>query len=253
MAGKTDAWDYALRIRGVTPRGLLLSRLGEYMRAYAALLGEGNEPKFAGIVKGSAVLRASVPSEQRAPTRRRLLVVSSRSAATPEDLAAQRARDQIADMLQQDQSTGDVEDPTGAVILKFERRNPAADQREYIVHDTAVIDGVVVSLRGIDDTVHLQLLDSEKCTHNVVVRDIAEARKLARHFRGDKLRARVHGTWRRTPEGEWKPHNLYLDGFEELSDASAGEVLDALASLGGERWSTMDDPQLLVRQLRGDG
>lgn len=59
MAGKRTDWDFALRIRGVTPRTLPMARLADYLKAWAVLLGDVNEPQFAGIVNGSAVLRAS--------------------------------------------------------------------------------------------------------------------------------------------------------------------------------------------------
>jgi hypothetical protein len=247
MAGKKDIWDYALRIRGTTPRAMSLLRLSEYMKAYAALLGQGNEPKFAGVVKGSVLLRASVPSERQTETRLRLL--SARSAAN-DDLM--RAHDQLADMLATDSVSGDVEDRNGAVVLEFSHRNPEPAQPEVIVQDTGIIDGVVVSLVGIDDTVHLRLLDSEQTSQKITVRDIGEARKLARHFRGDVLRVHVHGTWKRTGEGRWEAHALYLDHFEELGGESASELLNELSALEGNRWASMDDPQGELRRIRGD-
>ena len=247
MAGKKHDWDYALRIRGATPRSMPLARLGEYLKVYAALLGDDNEPKFAGVVKGSALLRASIASERKTATHRRLLLIRT-AAAHDENLI--RAHDQLADMLATDKASGGVEDRDGAVILEFTRRDVDLARPEHIVQDTGVIDGVVVSLVGIDDTVHLRLLDSENQSRKVTVRDINEARKLARYFRGGVLRVHVHGTWKRTGEGAWEPHALYLDRFEELGDEPASELLTELSALEGNRWSTMDDPQALLRRLK---
>lgn len=248
MADRKSDWDYGLRIRGLTPRSMPLARVGEYLKAYASLLGDGNQPKYAGIVKGSALLRSSIPSECKSATRLRLL--SARQPAAIDDGVA-RAVDLLADMLAADEAIGDLEDRQGAVILEFARRD-VAPTPEPIVQDTGVIDGVVVSLVGIDDTVHLRLLDSESRSHRVTVRDIGEARKLARYFRGEVLRIHVHGTWKRTHGGTWEPHALYLDHFEELGDELAGELLSQLSSLEGNRWATMEDPQALLRQLRGE-
>lgn len=247
MAGKKDDWDYALRIRGVTPRAMSLTRLGEYMKAYAALLGQGNEPKFAGIVKGSVLLRASIPSERQTETRKRLLSVR---VAANDDLM--RAHDLLVDMLATDSVSGDIEDRNGVVVIEFSRRSLEPAQSEVIVQDTGIIDGVVVSLVGIDDTVHLRLLDSEQTSQKITVRDITEARKLARHFRGEVLRVHVHGTWKRTGEGRWEAHALYLDHFEELGGESATELLNVLSALEGNRWASMDDPQAELRRIRGD-
>jgi len=68
--------------------------------AWAALLGEGNEPHFAGIVKGSAVLRASVPSSHRLATKVHLL-----SAQSGVDEHVTRSVMALADMRQRDKAT----------------------------------------------------------------------------------------------------------------------------------------------------
>lgn len=246
MTGKKDDWDYALRIRGATPRGLALARLGEYLRAYAELLGDAVEPHFAGVVKGSALLRASIPPEHKLNAQARLVLVKLDA-----DDATIGVVDTLAKMLDRDGFIGGIEDRAGAVILEFPKRAKQAEPREYIVQDSGVIDGVVVGLVGVDDTVHVRLLDSTSKIHKVTVRGIAKAWSLATYFRGTTLRVHVHGTWKRTSEGVWEPHSLYLDRFEELDDEPASEILSRLSALPGNRWSTMEDPEALLRSLRG--
>lgn len=250
MSRKLDTWDYALRIHGVTPKSVALARLGEYLKAYAVLLGTSNQPAYAGVVKGSARLRASIPVEHRTETRVRLLSVSHEvdfgNVASNDDSAI-RARNSLADMLARDGLSGELEDREGAVILRFEKPKPQMQAVEPIVHDTGVIDGVVIALGGIDDTVHLRLLTRPGEEVKLTLRDLNEARKAARHFRGDTVRAHVHGTWKRTSAGRWEPHSPYLDRIEELSDEAGGDLLTRLSALPGNRWSTMADPQTLLR------
>lgn len=247
MAGKRNEWDYALRIRGATPRGLSLSRLAEYLKAYASLLGDSNEPTFAGVVRGSALLRASVPHHRKLETKVRLI-----TAKLDADEGLIRVVDSLAHMMSRDGFSGDIEDRQGAVILEFRRPTAAVELREQVIHDVGVIDGVVVGLVGIDDTVHVRLQSSDGQTSKVTVRDLAIARQLALHFRGDAIRAHVHGSWKRNSEGVWEPLALYLDRFDELSDEPAGEILSRLSSLPGNRWATMDDPDGLLRNIRSD-
>ena len=116
MAARKHDWDYALRIRGTTPRAVPLARLGEYLKAYAALLGDANSPTYAGVVNGSALLRASVEPDRKAQTRTRLLAVSAGV-----DDALLKANDTLAQMLAADGLSGAVEDRSRAVILEFRR------------------------------------------------------------------------------------------------------------------------------------
>ena len=247
MVGRKHDWDYALRIRGTTPRAVPLARLGEYLKAYAALLGDANSPTYAGVVNGSALLRASVEPDRKAQTRTRLLAVSAGV-----DDALLKANDTLAQMLAADGLSGAVEDRSGAVILEFRRPDLDPDAMEHVVQDVGIVDGVVVGLQGIDDTVHLRLLGGDGQSIKVTVRDLAQARQLAVHFRGEMLRVHLHGSWKRGPEGRWEPHAIYLDRFEELSDEPVGELLSRLSALPGNRWATMDAPHELLRRLRGD-
>jgi hypothetical protein len=249
MAGKRNDWDYALRIRGVTPRLLPMGRLGEYIKAWAALLGEGNEPQFAGVVKGSAVLRAAVPLQSRLNTKIRLI-----SARSGSDDGAARAASTISEMMQRDRVAGEVRDRAGALILEFRRANlAAASHPSAPLHDVAVVDGVVTSMVGADDTVHLRLQDVGGITYKVTVRNLETARQLARHFRGEAVRAHVHGTWVRSADGQWQPHLLYLDRFELLDAEPTASILARLSALPGNRWATMDEPDKLLDEIRGTG
>jgi hypothetical protein len=73
--GERADWDFALRIRGVTPQRLPMTRLAEYLKQFAELHGSERDVHFAGIVKGSAVLRAAVEIEAHIEVSKRLLGV----------------------------------------------------------------------------------------------------------------------------------------------------------------------------------
>jgi hypothetical protein len=225
-----------------------LARLAEYLLAYAEVLGEGNEPRFAGIVNGSAYMRAQLPYDRKLDVKVRLMSVEAGGA----EASASRAVRVLSDMLERDGLTGEIEDRQGAVILQFKRPEREQDPKVHIVQDTGVLDGVLVGLVGLDDTVHLRLQDVGGKTYKVTVRDIGVARQLAKHFRGDPLRVHVHGSWKRTADGEWEPYSLYLDRYEETSDEPASTIFARLSVLPGNRWSTMGDPEKFLRELRSD-
>jgi hypothetical protein len=245
MKGSRD-WDYALRIRGVTPRTLSMFRLAEYLEEWAQLIGEENRPVFGGIVQGSAVLRASVPFDRKLEARSR--IVTAKAGASP---AAARAAERIERLMASDGARGQVEDRNGAVIYEF--RKPVVEPlpTEHVVTDAGVIDGTVVGIVGIDDTVHVRLQEGSGSVSSVSVRDMQLARQLATHFRGEPIRVHVHGTWKRDGAGVWSPHSLYADRLDELDPRAAAAVLDELAAIPGNGWATMDDPEALWRSIRG--
>jgi hypothetical protein len=250
MAPKRIEWDFAFRIRGITRDSMPMGRLAEYIRVYAELLGDSNDPRFVGVVKGSALVRARVPVDRQLDTKIRLMSITG-DVARADESSGRRAYATLAEMMATDGLSGDIEDRTGAIILKFERPRRVDAPKEYIVKDSGVLDGVLISLVGMDDTVHLRLQDVGGRTHKVTVRDIAMARRVATHFRDAPLRVHVHGTWKRTAEGKWEPYALYLDRFEELSDEPASAILSHLSGLPGNRWAAMEDPQAFLRDLRG--
>lgn len=240
-------WDYALRIRGVTPRSLSMLRLAEYLEKWAQLIGEENRPVFGGVVRGSAVLRASVPFDRKLDTRSR--IVSAKVGANP---AASRAAESIERMMASDGARGQVEDRTGAVIYEFRKPMVEPTPAEHVVPDVGVIDGTVVGIAGIDDTVHVRLQEGSGAVSNVSVRDMRLARHLATHFRGQPIRVHVHGTWKRDAAGVWSAHSLYADRLEELDSRTADVVLDELAAIPGNGWATVDEPEALWRTIRGE-
>jgi hypothetical protein len=244
---KKPKWDYALRIRGTTPQGIPLAKLAEYLKEFANLLGEAQRPVFGGIVKGSALLRSAVEANTNPGVHLRLVEAKS----DPETSAGKCAGN-IEKMLERDSLNGQIEDRSGAVIYEFRPKKKILEaQKEYIVHDTGIIDGIVVGITGVDDTVHIKLQATTGGTQSVVVRDIGTARQLAHHFRAGPVRMHVHGTWKRTAQGNWEPNSLYVDHFEELDDKTAKEILQELGELPGNNWASMKDPAAFLKELRG--
>lgn len=245
---KPSNWDYALRIKGVKkPQDIPLAKLAEYLKEFAHLMGDAQKPVYAGITKGSALLRSTVAPNAGHAVRLRLLEAQSDA----ETSAAKHANN-IVKMMERDNTEGQIEDRTGAVILQFSPKKKTPDRpKEYLIHDTAALDGMIVGISGVDDTVHIRLQDAAGETQNITVRSIEMARQLAKHFRAHLVRLHVHGTWKRTASGGWEPHSLYGDHFEELDNKSAKEIFQELAELPGNNWASMDDPSALLQELRG--
>lgn len=251
MSNRSD-WDYSLRLRGVNLEGLGLARLAQYMAEFAQLLGDDANPVFAGVVKGSVMLRAKDRSEIPMLTRSRL-----KRAANDEDEPAHRPFVKITKLLNADGATGEVLDHEKNTVVQFPtraRRAPAV--QEFVINDTGELDGVIVAVEGIDETAHLGLQD--QATREVVriqVRDMQLARLAAANFRGDVIRVRVHGTWRRGVDGKWSPQSLYADAIEELEQADARSAFVGLGEVRDVGWAKLSDAEAdrLVADLRSAG
>jgi hypothetical protein len=246
MTKKAD-WDYALRLRGLDPSSIPMAKLAEYLKDWAGLLGDANAPIFRGVVRGSVVLRARVDPIKRTEVRARL-----RSAQIQVDPGAAKFIEKLKTMMDRDAVVGTVIDRSGEVVMEFKgRKGEEEAPREYIVPDSGTIDGVVVGIQGIDDTVHIRLQEAGGAVFSVALRDLAMARKFAAHFRSDPIRVQVHGTWKRTAAGIWEPHNLMADGFDELDQTNAKETMDQLRAIPRNGWAELPDPIGFWKDLRG--
>lgn len=239
-------WDFALHIKGVSLKTLDMARLAEYIKEFAALMGEGASPKFAGIVKGSVVLRARDCNEHMGLTRQRLL------SAVNDEAPGHSAYQKIENLMRKDGTRGDIIDSQKSVILSFDSRKAANDDvREIIIHDNGEIDGTVVGIAGADDTAHVRLQVHGGKVETVTVRDMALARELATRFRLGPVRVYVHGTWKRTKEGVWEPNRVYADRIEDLDSDSVHDVFRELATIPGNGWSEVKDADELWKKIRG--
>lgn len=247
IMGKAKEWDIALKIRGLTPRTLPLSRLAEYLREFAALLGDEGKPVFAGIVAGSVVIRARETLQQP------VALVRSRVRAAREDREAPGGRNyaRLNELMAGDGANGIVLDKDENTIVELPGRQTVVQPpREYTMSDVGFIDGLVVGIAGVDDTVHIRIQEASGSTHSIDLRDLARAREVAQHFRAEPVRVHVHGTWTRTVDGKWVPKDVHFDRFEVLDVGTAREVFDALAAIPGNGWADIADPDALWKSMR---
>lgn len=244
----TREWDYALKIRGHKPRTLPMARLADYLREFAALLGDDANPAFAGMVDGSVVLRAI----QRSDSPKQLVRTRVKAARADRESPGGRSYAKLNEMLTADGADGIVLDRAGKTVVELPGRSERTlpPEPECFVHDVAFIDGTVVGIVGADDTVHLRLQEQTGEVRNVTVRELSLARELALRFRGDPVRVHVHGTWKRTARGVWEPATVYADRLETLDASDPAEVFRALAEIPGNGWRDVPDPDALLRAIR---
>lgn len=241
-------WSFALRVRGVTPQTMPLARLADYLREFGELLGNKEHVHFAGIVKGSAVLRAVVDDIAVTDSTKRLL--AARSGDAPKDTLDHAEK--IDRMMREDRACGDIIRHDGNVVYAFEgAKRKAPDVPELIVSQEGEIFGVVTRIGGRDETVPLLLAGADGNFYEVNVKGREQARAIATYLFGKPIRVFGQGTWKRTSEGVWKLTSFMVHGFDEADDRPLADVVNELRAISGNGWAKLDDPVGEWERLRG--
>lgn len=239
MSKTKSDWNFAMRVRGVTPASIPMARLAEYMREFAELLGSRQTVHFAGIIRGSVVLRARVDEQSTTDTSIRVLGVKRGDA--PKEAIERVAK--IDRLMREDGARGEIIRQDGNVIYAFEGARRATDvQPEITISQDGELIGTVMRIGGRDDTVPLLLGDADGKFYDANIKGRELARQMAAHLFGQPVRAVGNGTWTRCADGEWKLDRFLVTAFEVLDDRPALDVINEIRVLQNNGWASLDDP-----------
>jgi hypothetical protein len=242
---KTSSAHYDFRIDALTPETLRLRRFVDYVSALRGIFANADDVYFQKVRKGSAVLEFGVAAKAIARVERRLRLLGS--ADMPPDMAQQWTC--INRLLRRDSASARLSRKGGAVLAEFAGiRTPLA--QEAIVHENGTIDGIVVGVKGIDDSVPVWLKTDDglvqKCNAR---RDIA--RRLAPLF-DTCVRVAGKGRWRRGDDARWTLEEFDIQSFEQLDESPLAAVVQEIQALEGNGWNELDDAQAVWQEMRGD-
>jgi hypothetical protein len=203
--------NVCLIIDAFTPETLPMSRLAEYLKPFAAMLGSEANVHFEGVFGGSAACRAFVEPQDVPKVRERVQGIPSRTAPR----AAMKAYSDIDDLLVKDNAIGHVS-IDGHNLIEFPGRRRAVNEVIGPVQRNTSIEGQVYSIGGKDETINIHLRNGEielKCEVS-----IALARRLGPHLLGGTVRLVGHGLWNRI-DGNWQMKTFSADDFIVLDDS----------------------------------
>jgi hypothetical protein len=204
--------DYEFKIGAYSPKTIPLARLAEYMVLLAELLGEKDRVHFAGLGKGSCILKVAVQSEARIRARRR--VNAARSAEPDSPLRKTVAK--LNGMLREDNAEGSLK-AGDTKVLEFPGVREHTPQQIGPFNKATEIEGVLLRVGGQDASAHALVQDGEGKVWSCEV-DRGMARQLAPHIYGNPLRLRGEGRWTRTIEGRWELVRFRAAEFKVLDD-----------------------------------
>lgn len=234
------------KIDGLTPETLPMVRLAAYMVELGQLFSNAERVHFDKVKKGSAILQAWVEPQAVPKVQSRLKVADSPDA--PPDIA--KAFRSLNRMLRDDDSTGALKKGI-ATIIKFPGKKAPLAQT-FRVHETGVLDGIVIRVGGIDESVPIWIQDQEGKVHkNCHTRNRSTAKELAKHYLGPIVRLVGAAKSVRDQEGEWNLEEFTVDTFEVLDTAPLSAAVEAIRGINGNAWDDYDDPLAELKDIRG--
>lgn len=239
---------FTLRIDGenLSPTTFPMERLAEYMAIFAKLIGADNQPVFKEVSKGSACLDITVPALWETRTEQSLL----RAANDPSYKNHKYINQLEGHLLKDGYKSAELLNARKQLICVVK---PQDVKITHSVWQEDEIDGEITGVRGIDDTMHIEIRDGTGLVSNLVCKDLDLALKIAQqHLRRGTVRLFVDGKWNRTAKG-WKADakQCEVTGYESLSNAPLTQIMDELRQIPGNGWREIGDVEQAWRELRG--
>jgi len=241
--------SYTLCIKAYTPETIPMERLARYMQNLAAMLGHQNAVHFHKLKLGSTHIVTKIDHED-VPKVASHLSKMREGEGSPE---AKKAQAEIDKLLSQDNATGFVyeDNDEGAEIITFPGVSRPRPVSYGPFNQEGSIDGILISVSGADQTVHIQLQNGDiKYTGIETNRDIA--RNLAKHMY-EPVRIFGTGRWLRDQEGNWILKTFRVDKFIALADDDLKDAIEKMREIEGSEWRNMDDPIAALKSLRDKG
>ena len=234
--------EIRFKLDAFTPKTLPMARLAQYLEKFAALLGNESNVHFIGVDDGSAVCRAYV-DDTAIP---KIVDRANRIKDGTASRAALKAREEINDLLAEDNSSGDFH-LGSRKLIEFPGKLQKAKEEIGPIQRSTTIDGQIFSIGGKDETINVQLRGATgdiRCTVSIPL-----ARRLASHLFGGNVRLSGRGNWYRI-DGTWTMKTFCADDFIVLDDIGFVETLSRTRGL----LSFMSPEELTsaLQELRGE-
>jgi len=240
---------YTLYIKAYTPETMPMARLAQYMQNLAAMLGHDAAVHFDTLKPGSTQLVTRIDYEEVPKVASHLAQVK-RGEGSPE---ATKAQAEIDRLLAEDNATGFFyeDEDENAKIIAF----PGVTKPKPAIFgpfkQEGSLDGILISVSGADQTVHLQLQNGDIKYTNIDT-DRETARRLAKHMY-EPVRVFGTGRWLRDQEGNWILKRFKVESYNVLVADDLKDAIYKMQEIEGSEWKSMDDPISALNALREKG
>lgn len=226
-----------------------MARLAQYMQNLAAMLGHEPGVHFQKLKRGSTQLVTKIDFEDEPKVANNLARIKRGEGAAE----AIKAQNEIDRLLAEDNATGFIYEgeDEGAQIISFPGVNRPRPESYGPFNQEGTLDGVLISVGGADQTVHVQLQNGDiKYTGIDTNRDTA--RRLAKHM-FEPVRIFGVGRWLRDSDGNWLLKKFRIENFTVLANDDLLDAVGHLRRAEGSEWKEFDDPISALKALREKG
>jgi hypothetical protein len=239
----TATKELFFHIDNASPHTLPMERLAEYLKSLAVLLGSTNKVHFLRVDPGSA--SCAIETEQEEEFKIVDRVKGIQKGSGPRE--ALEAYTSLRDALERDDTEAELELEDGTVILDFPLSKPNEQETFGPFWEAGTVDGILVKIGGIDETVPVHLVGQG---YHICNADHEMAKQLAPRLFGNPIRVHGEGKWIRNLQGKWEMQWFNIRRFEDLDDSSLPEVVSRLRAIPDNDLLSLKDPLDEMRKLR---
>jgi len=192
--------EIRFHIEGTTPHTISMARLAEYLAELATLFGNKKHVHFLRVETGSAPCVIEVDEEYEAKVFHR--VKRAMLKRGPKD--ATKANSALRAMLKEDEFWADLKQDNGNVVASYPLITAKRQETFGPFWQDGSLDGMVVRLGGIDETLPVHLVYEGRQYICNAGREIVK--QLGPRIWGNPVRVHGRGKWYRNEQGVVEPH-----------------------------------------------
>jgi hypothetical protein len=236
--------EIRFHIEGTTPHDVPMARLAEYLTALSVLFGNKHHVHFLRVETGSmpCVIEVDQEYEERVFTRVKRAMLKR----GPKD--AVKANYSLRTMLKKDGFWAELQQENGNVVVSYPLIKETKQETFGPFWQDGALDGFVVRLGGIDETLPVHLLYEGRSYICNASREIV--RQLGPRIWGNPVRVHGRGKWYRSEQGIWEMLFFDIHSWEDLQPTTLSDAVAHLRAIPNNELLSLRDPLTEMRKIR---
>jgi len=236
--------EIRFHIEGTTPHELPMARLADYLNTLSVLFGNEHHVHFLRVETGSAPCVIEVDQEYEEKIFSRVKRATLKRG--PRD--AVKASHSLREMLKKDELWADLKRENGEVVASYPLVKEKKQETFGPFWQDGSLDGMVVRLGGIDETLPVHLVYEGRSYICNAGRDIV--RKLGPYIWGNPVRVHGRGKWYRGEQGIWEMLFFDIHSWEPLEPSTLSDAVARLRAIPNNELHTLKDPLAEMQKIR---
>lgn len=236
--------EIRFHIEGTTPQTLPMARLAEYLKELAILCGHARHVHFLRVETGSAPCVIEIDEEYEPKIFSR--IQRAKNSKGPKDVV--KANSNLLHMLKKDRLSAEFTTENGEVKVEYPLITEKKQETFGPYWQEGTIDGIVVRLGGIDETLPVHLVYEGR--HYICNASREIVKQLGPKIWGDPIRAHGKGKWYRNEQGQWVMMFFDILSVEDLEASTLSQAVERLRKIPDNELYSLKDPLGEMQKIR---